>query len=165
MEESINKQLSRLLGEIKKGHAKALGGIQLLLESRLSKVISGFFLQEADREDILEDTYLRIVLEIHTYKRDENPSAWIIRILKSIIFTKLKKQKREVSMEDARLERRGMYSSRGSEEYIENYLLTRKVFEHLNDYDRDLVMLHWWFDNSFGEIALLYNKPKSTIQS
>lgn len=108
MEESINKQLSRLLGEIKKGHAKALGGIQLLLESRLSKVISGFFLQEADREDILEDTYLRIVLEIHTYKRDENPSAWIIRILKSIIFTKLKKQKREVSMEDARLERRGM---------------------------------------------------------
>lgn len=43
MEESINKQLSRLLGEIKKGHAKALGGIQLLLESRLSKVISGFF--------------------------------------------------------------------------------------------------------------------------
>ena len=29
MEESINKQLSRLLGEIKKGHAKALGGIQL----------------------------------------------------------------------------------------------------------------------------------------
>lgn len=61
MEESINKQLSRLLGEIKKGHAKALGGIQLLLESRLSKVISGFFLQEADREDILEDTYLRIV--------------------------------------------------------------------------------------------------------
>ena len=111
------------------------------------------------------DTYLRIVLEIHTYKRDENPSAWIIRILKSIIFTKLKKQKREVSMEDARLERRGMYSSRGSEEYIENYLLTRKVFEHLNDYDRDLVMLHWWFDNSFGEIALLYNKPKSTIQS
>ena len=103
MEESINKQLSRLLGEIKKGHAKALGGIQLLLESRLSKVISGFFLQEADREDILEDTYLRIVLEIHTYKRDENPSAWIIRILKSIIFTKLKKQKREVSMEDARL--------------------------------------------------------------
>ena len=26
MEESINKQLSRLLGEIKKGHAKALGG-------------------------------------------------------------------------------------------------------------------------------------------
>ena len=89
----------------------------------------------------------------------------IIRILKSIIFTKLKKQKREVSMEDARLERRGMYSSRGSEEYIENYLLTRKVFEHLNDYDRDLVMLHWWFDNSFGEIALLYNKPKSTIQS
>lgn len=98
MEESINKQLSRLLGEIKKGHAKALGGIQLLLESRLSKVISGFFLQEADREDILEDTYLRIVLEIHTYKRDENPSAWIIRILKSIIFTKLKKQKREVSI-------------------------------------------------------------------
>lgn len=85
MEESINKQLSRLLGEIKKGHAKALGGIQLLLESRLSKVISGFFLQEADREDILEDTYLRIVLEIHTYKRDENPSAWLIRILKSII--------------------------------------------------------------------------------
>lgn len=65
-----------------------MGGIQLLLESRLSKVISGFFLQEADREDILEDTYLRIVLEIHTYKRDENPSAWIIRILKSIIFTK-----------------------------------------------------------------------------
>ena len=57
------------------------------------------------------------------------------------------------------------YSSRGSEEYIENYLLTRKVFEHLNDYDRDLVMLHWWFDNSFGEIALLYNMPKSTIQS
>lgn len=115
MEESINKQLSRLLGEIKKGHTKALGGVQQLLEPRLSKVISGFFLQKADREDVLEDTYLRIVLEIHTYKRDENPSAWIIRILKSIIFTKLKKQKREVSMEDARLERRGMYSPRGSE--------------------------------------------------
>lgn len=118
MEESINKQLSRLLGEIKKGHAKALGGIQLLLESRLSKVISGFFLQEADREDILEDTYLRIVLEIHTYKRDENPSAWIIRILKSIIFTKLKKQKREVSMEDARVWKGGACTVRAGAKNI-----------------------------------------------
>ena len=118
MEESINKQLSRLLGEIKKGHAKALGGIQLLLESRLSKVISGFFLQEADREDILEDTYLRIVLEIHTYKRDENPSAWIIRILKSIIFTKLKKQKREVSMEDARFWKGGACTVRAGAKNI-----------------------------------------------
>lgn len=40
MEESINKQLSRLLGEIKKGHAKALGGIQLLLARLLCFTIS-----------------------------------------------------------------------------------------------------------------------------
>ena len=110
-------------------------------------------------EDIMQDTYLKALDKIHSYKRRAHFKSWLVTIAKNLAINEFNRRKRVLLIDIS--EKEYIFGSKAST--VENEILIQQIFTILSDNEKEVVMLHVIGDLKHREIAKLLNKPLGTI--
>lgn len=110
-------------------------------------------------EDIMQDTYLKALSKIHSYKPTHSFKSWIVTIGKNLAINEFNRRKRETSID---IQTDEMFLGQ-TESRSENQILIEQIFKVLNDSEREIVLLHVIGDLKHREIAKMLSKPIGTV--
>jgi RNA polymerase sigma-70 factor (ECF subfamily) len=105
-------------------------------------------------EDIMQDTYLKFLEKLYSYKA-KNSLAYILTIARNLAINEYNK----VEDEDINLFSFDEYL----EISVENKDLITKALSVLNEFERNVFLLHELENLKHREIAVILNKPIGTI--
>ena len=125
----------------------------------LSKVCNKF-----DADDILHDTFIRIYENAKLYVPKGKPLAWIFTVELNVINRYFQVKNRTVPLEDEILVNTVVDDS-GNETSSMKMENIEEILKHLNEFEREIILLHIVSDLKFREIADQLNKPLSTVLS
>ena len=162
MEEKQNQYLGELLLRLGNGEVSVLEEIYNILFKVLVSVGNIYYCQLSDIEDAIQDLLVTLYDKAKKFRENKNACAWVITIYQNQIKDKLKKAKTEQifceQLANAKIE----YID---EIYIENHVFIKDMFFKLTEYEQQLIIYRFWCDCSINDLAKLFKKPKSTIQS
>ena len=110
-------------------------------------------------EDIMQDTYLKALSKIHTYRRKAHFKSWLITIAKNLAINEFNRRKREMLIDLNENE----YMLGSSASTVENEVLINQIFKVLSDTEKEIVLLHVIGDLKHREIGKLLDKPIGTV--
>ena len=105
---------------------------------------------EADAEDITQETFVRALLSIDSFRGEARLSVWLCGIARNLWYTTLKKRKREIPMVKSP-------SDSGEMAFFEWMDLVDRLEEPYRDVFRKRALGGW----EYGELARLYGKSES----
>lgn len=106
-------------------------------------------------EDLMQDTYMKTIKALDTYKIGTNFKAWISRIARNTALNFVKRQNREDIIDSG--ERPDIYGTTTENYYIDFAL------RHLKDLEKDIVVYRFVLDLSFKSIAEVMDLPLGTV--
>ena len=117
---------------------------------------------QADAEDAMQDTFLKIRSAAHLYKPQGKPMAWIFTITKNICLMMYRKRRHMVQMPEEPTE-----PDLGLDkiESVEDRMTLQKAFTVLPEDTCRIIMLHAVSGMKHREIADVLNIPISTVLS
>lgn len=125
----------------------------------LAKVCDKF-----DADDILHDTFIRIYENAKLYVPAGKPLAWVFTIESNIINRYFQVRNRSVPL-DEEIVLNTISDDYDNETHSMKMENIEQMLKHLNEFEREVIMLHIVSDLKFREIASQLNKPLSTILS
>lgn len=115
-----------------------------------------------DAEDVLHDCYLSIYQTAHSYVSAGKPMAWIFTITRNLCLSKIRSRSHftEVPEEDWE-----WYLESNDQVSPEDRIVLEDCLRHLEDDEREILLLHILSGMKHREIAELLKRPLSTILS
>ena len=153
-------QLEKSMQQLQNGNIDALDNIYTET-SKLVFILSYSILKsKAQAEDVVQDTYIRVVQNIHKYRKNTNAAAWISFIARNICYNEYNKAQCSVSIEifDDNIQDKGDCFGQ-----LEDTLYLKKAMEILNDEEREVLLLCAFYCFKHREIAQILNKPIGTV--
>ena len=155
----VDKDINELVKQLQNGNIEAFDDIYYQTKNIVYYSIFIILKDCQLSEDIMQDTYLKALSKIHTYRRKAHFKSWLVTIAKNLAINEFNRRKREMLIDI------------GENEYIfgscastaENEVLINQIFTVLSDDEKEVVMLHVIGDLKHREIAKLLNKPIGTI--
>ncbi|SHH38407.1 RNA polymerase sigma factor [Sporanaerobacter acetigenes] len=143
----------------KKGDNEAF--LALIDQNRLNiyRVARGILKNEEDVKDAIQNTLMKAFQNIHTLEKDEYFKTWLIRILINECNEILRKNKRNISLD----ENIGDIGEKYTDDY-ENMDLVRAI-NSLDEELRILITLFYFEDISVRDISEILNISKGTVKS
>jgi RNA polymerase sigma-70 factor (ECF subfamily) len=132
------------------------------LYDRYSKRLYNYFVKiSLNREvsnDLMQNTFLRIIKYRHTYK-DGNPfKAWMFQIGRNVFADYLRKEKMKISdFHDVDNLKDYLSDSNENEANFEKVVLLHKSMSKLNDEAREILVLSRYQNMKYEEISQLMN--------
>lgn len=111
-------------------------------------------------EDVMQDTYIKMIKSIRIYKRNGKFINWLLTIAKNQAIDYYRKRNKEVLLD---------YNDETNEPLLKDdnnftfSLETNRLLDLLNDIEREIVILKIVNDFKFREIADFVNKPLGTV--
>lgn len=107
-------------------------------------------------EDLMQETYMKMIKNIHQYKRGKNFNAWLLQIAKNTALDYYRKEKRIVTVDPQDNAFEGSVSS--NEEY-----LVLDMIKNLDEEEKRIVLLRVVSNTKFKDISKLVDKPIGTV--
>lgn len=146
-----------------------LGGnsasLEYLIERHKNKVYSYILLVVKNRElaeDIFQDAFIKVIKSLHAgnYKEEGRFVSWVMRIAHNLVIDYYRKQKHLKTVSDDETEVPLFNSPKYSDANIEDLLVNdqiksdvKQLIEKLPDEQKEVVILRYYYDLSFKEIA------------
>ncbi len=149
------RTLASLVDEARDGSQEAFRHIFDRLHGRLFSYARGHSSDKEVAQDVVQDTMVGLweALPTFEYRSDEAFYAFAFMILKRTLMKTYTKATRAPASLDALLEEIGdRVLPKETPEY-EDYRTLTKVLDTLSEGARDVIMLRYWSELSFGEVA------------
>lgn len=117
-----------------------------------------------DAEDIMQDTYLRILNAAASYQSHGKPLAWVLTIARNLALMRLRTADRTRPEDPENVESALSPAGDGTESALDRLVL-RGALSHLADQERQIVILHAVTGMKHREIAQLLQLPLPTVLS
>lgn len=153
-----NKKLDQYLKKIAKGDKDALKHIYYETNDSVYFYALSILKNKDDAKDVMQETYINIFNNIDSYKSKSKPLAWILTITKNNALMHLRKSKREVNLEDYE----NIFEKKDN---VDTKLFLSYLFEHIEEDERHIVLLHAVSGFKHREISKLLNIPLGTVLS
>lgn len=154
-----NSDIKILVKQLQNGDMSVFDDIYYNTKDIVFYSILGILKDYSLSEDIMQDTYLKALSKIHSYKPTHSFKSWIVTIGKNLAINEFNRRKRETSID---IQTDEMFLGQ-TESRSENQILIEQIFKVLNDTEREIVLLHVIGDLKHREIAKMLNKPLGTI--
>jgi RNA polymerase sigma-70 factor (ECF subfamily) len=146
-----------------------------LYKDKLHRLAYRMLHNRHDSEDVVQETFMRVYMNLNHYDENQKFSTWIFRIGKNLCIDLLRKKKVDHSL-DAGLgdeQDRAYYEKLSSEDASpESRLLLsemqeqmRKVIDKLSDKYKAIVTLYYLHELSLQEISDTLGMPVTTVKS
>ena len=154
-----NSDIKILVKQLQNGDMSAFDDLYYQTKDIVFYSILGILKDYSLSEDIMQDTYLKALNKIHSYKPTHSFKSWIVTIGKNLAINEFNRRKKETSID---IQTDEMFLGQ-TESRSENQILIEQIFKVLNDTEREIVLLHVIGDLKHREIAKMLNKPLGTI--
>ena len=144
-----------LVKKAKRGDAEAF--IELIEQNKLSmyKVARGCLHDEEDIADAMSETVLACYEKVGSLRQDAYFKTWMIRILINHCKDILRKQRRQIAVDDLS-EFEGQVPDDGTREF-------RELIEPLREQDRSIFTLYYVYGLKVKEIAAYMEMKENTV--
>ena len=151
--------IDEIIRKLADGDMSALADLYSAVGARVYGYCLSMLKNRHDAEDALSDTILEAARYSKSYRPMGKPTAWVIRIARSVCVTKLRERKR---LSDAPPEDFDVVDPSCK---IEDAAALRACFNSLGDDEREIIVLHAAVGLKHREIAGLLGCPLSTALS
>lgn len=161
--------ISKLVEQIKKGDNKSFDKLYKLTEKEIWFTCISFLKNEANAQDIMQETYITAFLKIQTLDKTAQFRSWLNRIAVNKCKDYLK-GKGEIQLSDEILENEAVQDELTiPEEYITNQskrgCILSLMQEALTDVQYQTVIMYYFNEMSVSEIAEFFECSKGTVLS
>lgn len=150
------EQMNNIIRQLKSGNMDLFDDFYELTKKQVYVAIINIIKNKTICEDIMQDTYLKFLNNIHKYKDKTNVIAFIVTIARNLAINEYNKNKREVHY-DLSLYEEEIVSK------TEETPLLDLVYETLSGIELEVFILHVIDDLKHREIAKITKKPLGTI--
>jgi RNA polymerase sigma-70 factor (ECF subfamily) len=154
------QQLNSLLFGVANGNADCLDGIYEIAGGRMMAVAMSIVKNRQTAEDIVHDSFIKIVKYARRYKSDGDGYAWVMSIVRNTALDYIRKRRQhiEVSAEEIY----NLSSSDYSPEKRENAIMLESALNKLAPDERKIIYLTYYLEMPLREIATELGISKST---
>ena len=154
-------------GLVQAGDTDAFGVLIARYESKMLRYAHKFLYNYHDREDAVQDVFIKAYQNIQSFRTSERFSPWIYRIAHNTFLNVVRAHSREkVSFFDTD-QLFGMHIADTSEEALREQRYDNDMLEHyLGEIDvkyREVLVLFYFEEKDYEEIAEILRIPKSTV--
>jgi len=121
-----------------------------------------------EAEDISQETFLRVYRNIAKYDEKRSFSTWLLSISAHLCIDQLRKRRMAIISIDSAPENEPADGSPSPEAMFyrkENQQQIQGLLKTLNPQDRAAVVMYYWYDFSYEEIALSLSMSSSAVKS
>ncbi len=151
-----NHELNLCVKEYMDGNIEKFNDIYYETKKIVYLSIYSILGNSAEIEDIMQDTYMKMINNLDSYKLGTNFKAWISSIARNLSLNEYNKKKRIVELGDDEMD---------SINYqYDNSLINKSLYILNNDTDmKQIFVYRIIFNMGFRDISDIMNIPKSTI--
>ncbi|MCK4552337.1 MAG: RNA polymerase sigma factor [Tenericutes bacterium] len=113
---------------------------------------------KAATEDLMQDTYMKMIQKIHQYKRGRNFYAWLLQIAKNTALDYYRKEKKNLVFDPQ--ENSHLFEKPS---YDKDYYAVYDYVKTLDEIEKQVVLLRVISDTKFKDIAKTLDKPIGTV--
>ncbi|MDD3122260.1 MAG: RNA polymerase sigma factor [Candidatus Izemoplasmatales bacterium] len=158
----MGESLNQLVRELKAGNMAVFDQIYQDTYRKVYFIVIGILHDHQLSEDIIQDTYMKMLDNIHSYK-EKNFLAYLLTIAKNLSFNEYNRRKK-ITYTDQDID---TFSEVDLEEFldvsVEKQEFIHKALSCLDFLEKNVFLLHTIENMSHKEISLLLNKPLGTI--
>lgn len=162
MTDDIRRQINVYIVEISKGNEFALDALSRLVSARMLSIALSIVKNRATAEEVVQDSFVRIVKSAYLFKPDTNGYAWICKITQNIALSVLQRERRN------RTENIDDFFHLASDDDVEGkstaQLLVEQAMSVLSDFEKRLIYQKYFMDFTVRDSAQSLNKSKSAVQ-
>lgn len=114
---------------------------------------------KAATEDLMQDTYMKMIQKIHTYKKGRNFFAWLLQIAKNTAIDYLRNENKVHVLEPNHI----TFERMKSKDYNTQNYEVMDMIKNLNEVEKQVVLLRIISKIKFKDIAKSLNKPIGTV--
>ena len=154
---NINYALKR----ISCGDTNGIDIIYNTIGGRMLSVAVGIVKNRQLAEDVIQESFIKIIEKINSFTPNSNGYAWICKIVQNTALNKLKSEKIR-NTEDID-EFYNLADKENTSEISENNIMAEKAMEALNAKQRKMIYYKYFMDMTIREIAKKMDIPKSSV--
>ncbi len=153
------KQLNDLVKTLQDGDMTVFDDIYYETKNVVYYTVLGIVKDKSLAEDIMQETYLKSLAKIHSFKPRYGFKSWIVTIARNTAINEYNRRKRELSF-DPNIDD---YIFGTEESNSEKELIVKEMLETLPEEEREIMILHVVGDLKHRQIAEIVNKPLGTV--
>ena len=153
----MRKKLEDIIKELKKNDHSRFDSFYELTSRHVFYIALAIVRDESLAEDVMQDSYLKILKSAAAYKPGTNPLAWILTITRNTAINVYNRRKREIVIDPKAKEFAGLTEENRDTPLID---LMNRV---LKPKERELVVLHVINGLTHREIAKVLKRPLGTV--
>lgn len=154
--------VERCIWGITHGDADALQTLYEEISSAVYAYALSITKNTFDAKDVLHDCVVKVYESAGSYVARGKPMAWILTITKNLCYTKFRQNSRFCEMSDEEIE--GHFAD-NDQMSADDKMVVTQCLSHLNEDERNIVVLHAMSGLKHKDIAKLTNLPLSTVIS
>ncbi len=153
--------MKELIERLKNKDDEALKKVMKMYKNEVYNYICLMMGHKEIARDITQDTFVKVYFKIHTL-RSENLRTWIFKIATNLARTELRKLK---------IKKIFSISEISDSEYLlgedcpDNEIIAEQILARLPEKPRSAIIMKEIYDFTLEEIAVILNKPVSTVKS
>ena len=151
-----------LFNDIACGDKQAFCELYQKTRGAVFSYVLSFLRNQADAEDAMQDTYLRIRSAAHLYRPNGKPMAWIFTIARNVSLMKLRRHKKAATFIEKEAASGFDFSQIGD---FEDRLVLETAFKALSEQECSIIILHAAAGLKHREIGELLGLSLSAVLS
>lgn len=155
-----NHRCNQALCRISEGDTTALTVVYDCMARQMFALALTIVKNYADAEDTLQETFLKVIESISTYRKEGNARAWLLSITRNTAIDILRKKKGTVSVEDVDI----LPKEQPVKADFDDKLILNEALMSLEQEDREIIVLKIVSGLRFREISELIGLPLTTVQ-
>jgi len=158
----MKTDLNKLVRRLKHGDASAFDELYQQTYRQVFFIVLPILNDRALAEDIMQDTYLKLLDSIHAYE-ERNFLAYLLTIAKNLAINEYKKRKRVTYTDEIENDYSNYSFLNHAEIKLEKEALIKEVLSCLDETEKNVVLLYNVENLTHREIAMILGKPLGTI--
>ena len=154
---TCNYRCNQALCKISEGDMSALTVIYDCMARQMFTLALSILKSYADAEDAMQETFLKVIQSINTYRKNGNARAWLLSITRNTAIDIMRKKNNSLCVEDT------AFVSKESKDFAEKIAIEDALMT-LDREDREIVVLKIVSGLKFREISQLTELPLTTVQ-
>jgi RNA polymerase sigma-70 factor (ECF subfamily) len=165
MSHNQEKSDEEIVAQIVRGDVDLFGEIMQRYEARLVRYVVYLIHNDAMASDVVQETFIKTYTNLQGFNAKYKFSSWIYRIVHNEAMNTIKREKHIVQDLDVETIHEATYETSTIED-IDRKILQGNVKACLDSLDlryREVLMLQYYENMKYGEIADVLHMPASTV--
>lgn len=112
-------------------------------------------------EDLMQDTYMKMLAKLHTYERGRNFTAWLFQIAKNLAYDHIRKQSKTTLVDP--IDQAAVFDKANLSSVESSNPTLQEMLQGLENAEKEIVLLRSVSETPFKDIARTLNKPLGTV--